>query len=65
MPIVYEDEDSVVNKPAGLLCAGVEIEDSALSRIKNKYPNATGAILLHRGHEHLWSANVHTECQGQ
>ena len=27
---------------------GVEIEDSALSRIKNKYPNATGAILLHR-----------------
>ena len=50
MPIVYEDEDLVVvDKPAGLLSVpGVEIEDSALSRIKNKYPNATGAILLHR-----------------
>ena len=50
MPIVYEDDDLVVvNKPAGLLSVpGVEIEDSALTRIKNKYPNATGAILLHR-----------------
>ena len=39
----------MVNKPAGLLSVpGVEIEDSALTRIKNKYPNATGAILLHR-----------------
>ena len=50
MPIVYEDEDLVVvDKPAGLLSVpGVEIEDSALSRIKDKYPNATGAILVHR-----------------
>ena len=50
MPIVYEDDDLVVvNKPAGLLSVpGVEIEDSALTRIKNRYPNATGAILLHR-----------------
>ena len=50
MPVVYEDEDLVVvNKPAGLLSVpGVEIEDSALTRIKNRYPNATGAILLHR-----------------
>jgi len=50
MPVVYEDDDLVVvNKPAGLLSVpGVEIEDSALTRIKNKYPNATGAILLHR-----------------
>lgn len=50
MPIVYEDEDLVVvNKPAGLLSVpGVEIEDSALTRVKNKYPKATGAILLHR-----------------
>ena len=48
MPIVYEDEDLVVvDKPAGLLSVpGVEIEDSALSRIKDKYPNATGAILV-------------------
>ncbi len=50
MPVVYEDDDLVVvNKPAGLLSVpGVEIEDSALTRIKNMYPNATGAILLHR-----------------
>ena len=50
MPVVYEDDDLVVvNKPAGLLSVpGVEIEDSALTRIKNLYPNATGAILLHR-----------------
>jgi tRNA pseudouridine32 synthase/23S rRNA pseudouridine746 synthase len=50
MPIVYEDEDLVVvDKPAGLLSVpGVEIEDSALTRIKNLYPNASGAILLHR-----------------
>ncbi len=50
MPVVYEDDDLVVvNKPAGLLSVpGVEIEDSALTRIKNRYPNATGAILLHR-----------------
>jgi len=50
MPVVYEDEDLVVvNKPAGLLSVpGVDIEDSALTRVKNMYPNATGAILLHR-----------------
>lgn len=50
MPIVYEDEDLVVvDKPAGLLSVpGVEIEDSALTRIKNLYPKASGAILLHR-----------------
>lgn len=50
MPIVYEDEDLVVvDKPAGLLSVpGVEIEDSALTRVKNLYPNASGAILLHR-----------------
>lgn len=50
MPVVYEDDDLVVvNKPAGLLSVpGVDIEDSALTRVKNMYPNATGAILLHR-----------------
>ena len=36
MPVVYEDDDLVVvNKPAGLLSVpGVDIEDSALVRIK-------------------------------
>jgi tRNA pseudouridine32 synthase/23S rRNA pseudouridine746 synthase len=50
MPVVYEDDDLVVvNKPAGLLSVpGVDIEDSALTRVKNMYPNATGAVLLHR-----------------
>ncbi|HCP40610.1 MAG TPA: RNA pseudouridine synthase [Cryomorphaceae bacterium] len=50
MPVVYEDEDLVVvNKPAGLLSVpGVDIEDSALVRVKHMYPKATGAILLHR-----------------
>lgn len=50
LPVVYEDEDIVVvNKPAGLLSVpGVEIEDSALTRVKLMYPQATGAILLHR-----------------
>lgn len=50
MSVVYEDDDLVVvNKPAGLLSVpGVDIEDSALTRVKNMYPNATGAILLHR-----------------
>lgn len=50
MPIVYEDEDLVVvNKPAGLLSVpGVDIQDSALNRVKDLYPQATGAILLHR-----------------
>ena len=50
LPVVYEDDDLVVvNKPAGLLSVpGVEIEDSALTRVKLMYPNATGAILLHR-----------------
>ena len=50
MPVVYEDDDLVVvNKPAGLLSVpGVDIEDSALVRVKHMYPEATGAILLHR-----------------
>lgn len=50
LPVVYEDDDLVVvNKPAGLLSVpGVDIEDSALTRVKLMYPNATGAILLHR-----------------
>jgi tRNA pseudouridine32 synthase/23S rRNA pseudouridine746 synthase len=50
LPVVYEDDDLVVvNKPAGLLSVpGVEIEDSALTRVKLMYPEATGAILLHR-----------------
>lgn len=48
--IIYEDEYIIlVDKPAGLLSVpGKEIEDSVYSRIKIKYPKATGPLLLHR-----------------
>lgn len=47
---VYEDDYIlVVNKPFGLLSVpGKEIEDSVLSRMRIKYPEATGPLLVHR-----------------
>lgn len=50
LPIIYDDEALViVNKPAGMLSVpGKDIEDSALSRILELYPDATGSVLLHR-----------------
>jgi tRNA pseudouridine32 synthase/23S rRNA pseudouridine746 synthase len=48
--IVYEDADIVVvNKPADLLSIpGKEEHHSVLSWLRKKYPDATGALLVHR-----------------
>lgn len=48
--IVYEDKEIVVvNKPAEFLSVpGKFIEDSVYSRIKAKYPDATGPLIIHR-----------------
>lgn len=50
LKIVYEDEVLIiVNKPAELLSVpGKEIKDSVYTRIKKKYPNATGPLIVHR-----------------
>lgn len=48
--IVYEDESIIVlNKPAGMLSIpGKEEGRSVLTWLKNKYPQATGGLLIHR-----------------
>lgn len=48
--IIYEDEDIVaINKPAEFLSVpGKETEDSVWLRMRNKYPEATGPLLVHR-----------------
>ncbi len=48
--IVYEDDDLVaLNKPAGYLSIpGKEQSESVLTWVKNKYPKADGALLVHR-----------------
>ncbi|MDR9828913.1 pseudouridine synthase [Vibrio sp. FNV 38] len=48
--IVYEDNDVVVvNKPAEFLSVpGKFIEDSIYTRIKARYPDATGPLIIHR-----------------
>ena len=48
--IIYEDQVMlVINKPSGLLSVpGKDIEDSVYSRIKLRYPSATGPITVHR-----------------
>ncbi|MCQ8865824.1 RluA family pseudouridine synthase [Vibrio splendidus] len=48
--IVYEDNDIVVvNKPEEFLSVpGKFIEDSVYTRIKARYPNATGPLIIHR-----------------
>ncbi|QXP73668.1 RluA family pseudouridine synthase [Tenacibaculum sp. AHE15PA] len=48
--VIFEDEYLlVINKPHELLSvAGKEVKDSVYSRIKKKYPNATGPLIVHR-----------------
>ncbi|QTE24374.1 RluA family pseudouridine synthase [Polaribacter cellanae] len=50
LEIIFEDAALiVVNKPAEFLSVpGKEISDSVYSRIKEKYPNATGPLIVHR-----------------
>lgn len=50
LEIVFEDEWLLlVNKPTEFLSVpGKELKDSILERIKIKYPNATGPLLVHR-----------------
>jgi tRNA pseudouridine32 synthase/23S rRNA pseudouridine746 synthase len=48
--IVYQDDDMlVINKPAEFLSVpGKNIADSVYLRIKQSYPRATGALIVHR-----------------
>ncbi|MDB2684426.1 RluA family pseudouridine synthase [Flavobacteriaceae bacterium] len=48
--IVFEDDDLIiVNKPPEFLSVpGKEIKDSVYTRIKQKYPEATGPLIVHR-----------------
>ncbi|MBP9794309.1 MAG: RluA family pseudouridine synthase, partial [Flavobacterium sp.] len=48
--IVYEDESiAVINKPAEFLSVpGKQISDSVYERMKIRYPEATGPIIVHR-----------------
>ena len=50
LSIVYEDNEIlVVNKPAGFLSVpGKEVTDSVLTRLQDRFPDASGPILLHR-----------------
>ena len=50
LSIVYEELDFlVIHKPAEMLSVpGINIEDSVYSRMKEKYPNATGPLVVHR-----------------
>ena len=50
LPIIYEDDVLiVVNKPAEFLSVpGKEIKDAVYTRIKAKYPLATGPLIVHR-----------------
>ena len=50
LPIVYDDPYLViVNKPAEFLSVpGIHISDSVYERIKTRYPNATGPLIVHR-----------------
>ena len=50
LKIVFEDDDIiVVNKPPEFLSVpGKEIKDSVYTRIKQKYPSATGPLIVHR-----------------
>ena len=50
LEIVYEDEHlAVINKPAEFLSApGKHITDSVQERMKAKYPNSTGPLIVHR-----------------
>jgi tRNA pseudouridine32 synthase/23S rRNA pseudouridine746 synthase len=48
--IVYEDDHlAVINKPAEFLSVpGKTISDSVLERVRNRYPEATGPLIVHR-----------------
>ncbi len=48
--IIYEDDDIlVIDKPHDFLTvSGKNIKDSVYIRIKEKYPNATGPLIVHR-----------------
>lgn len=48
--IVFDDDDLIiVNKPPEFLSVpGKEIKDSVYTRIKQKYPEATGPLIVHR-----------------
>ncbi len=50
LDIVYEDDFLVVvNKPAEFLSVpGKQIDDSVYSRMKDRYPEATGPLMVHR-----------------
>ncbi|MBU2870647.1 RluA family pseudouridine synthase [Colwellia sp. E2M01] len=50
LEIVFQDDDIVVvNKPAGLLSVpGKSIKDSVYTRIQEKFPHATGGLIVHR-----------------
>ncbi|MGK0414300.1 MAG: tRNA pseudouridine32 synthase/23S rRNA pseudouridine746 synthase [Polaribacter sp.] len=50
LKIVFEDDALIiVNKPPELLSVpGKEIKDSVYTRIKKRYPNATGPLIVHR-----------------
>jgi tRNA pseudouridine32 synthase/23S rRNA pseudouridine746 synthase len=50
LEIVYEDDVIIViNKPAEFLSVpGKDITDSVYTRIKEKYPKATGPLIVHR-----------------
>lgn len=50
LEIVYEDDAiAVVNKPSEFLSVpGKQISDSVYARIKEKYPDATGPLIVHR-----------------
>ena len=49
-PTLYEDEDLlVVNKPCGLLSVpGKAVQDSVLTRLRQRYPRSSGPLLVHR-----------------
>ena len=50
LKIIYEDDVLIiVDKPTEFLSVpGKEIKDSVYTRIKEKYPNATGPLIVHR-----------------
>lgn len=50
IPIIYEDNELIIiNKPADFLSVpGKEISDSVFTRMKMKFPTATGPLIVHR-----------------
>lgn len=48
--VIYEDDHmAIINKPEGMLSVpGKEIHDSVWTRMKLRYPKATGPLIVHR-----------------